>query len=272
MKLLIYVFVLVMAVSSFSCKTTRKISTAIAKKDTAQAALVDNPHEDSIRFIKEAYSKLQDNKIDFKTFSAKIKVDYWDKDGKGPDLTAFLRVKKDSVIWLSINATLLSIEVFRVMITPDSVKVLNKKDKEVQLRSVGYIQDMAHLPLDFNTLQDIFIGNPVYLDSNIVSYKKEPQVTTLLSIGSFFKNLVTIQNDDYHLIHSKLDDVDAMRNRTGDLIYGDYQNNSGIKFATSRTITVSEKAKLEVQLNYKQYSFNENLDYPFNIPKNYKKN
>lgn len=271
MKVLIYILILVLALASFSCKTTRKITTAIAKKDTAQAVIVENAHEDSIKFIKQAFSKLQENRIDFKTFSAKIKVDYWDKDGKGPDLTVFLRMKKDSIIWLSINATLLSIEVFRVMITPDSVKVLNKKDKEVQLRSVSYIQEVAHLPFDFSTLQDIFIGNPVYLDSNIVSYKKEASATTLLSIGTLFKNLVTLQNDDYHLMHSKLDDVDAMRNRTCDLIYGDYQNNGGIRFSTSRTVTVSEKSKLEVQLNYKQYSFNENLEYPFNIPKNYKK-
>jgi hypothetical protein len=91
------------------------------------------------------------NRIDFNTFSGKIKVDYWDKDGKGPDLTVFLRMKKDSIIWISINASLLSIEVFRVMITPDSVKVLNKKDKEFQLRSVSYIQEVAHLPFDFKT-------------------------------------------------------------------------------------------------------------------------
>jgi len=271
MKVFLYILITTLTVVSSSCKTTKKISTAIAKKDTAQAVKVVNAHEDSIKFIKYAFSKLQQNKIDFKTFSGKIKVDYWDKDGKGPDLTVFLRMKKDSIIWLSINASLLSIEVFRVMITPDSVKVLNKKDKEVQFRSVSYIQEVAHLPFDFKTLQDIFIGNPVYLDSNIVSYKKDVQATTLLSIGALFKNLVTLQNDDYHLMHSKLDDVDAMRNRTCDLVYGDYQNNGGVKFAASRNVTVSEKAKLEVHLDFKQYSFNENLEYPFNIPKNYKK-
>jgi len=271
MKIFIYILIVATTILASSCKTTKKISTAIAKKDTTQAIKVVDAHADSIKFIKYSFSKLQENRINFNTFSGKIKVDYWDKDGKGPDLTVFLRMKKDSVIWLSINASLLSIEVFRVMITPDSVKVLNKKDKEVQLRSVSYIQEVAHLPFDFKTLQDIFIGNPVYLDSNIVSYKKDPLVISLLSIGSLFKNLVTIDNVDYRLMHSKLDDVDAMRNRTCDLVYGEYQTNGTMKFATTRSVTVSEKSKLEVQLNFKQYSFNENLEYPFNIPKNYKK-
>jgi len=271
MKIFIYILIVATTVLASSCKTTKKLTTAIAKKDTTQAIKVVDAHEDSLKFIKYTFTKLQENRIDFNTFSGKIKVDYWDKDGKGPDLTVFLRMKKDSIIWLSINATVLSFEAFRVMITPDSVKVLNKKDKEVQLRSVSYLQEVAHLPFDFQTLQDIFIGNPVYLDSNIVSYKKDPLAISLLSIGSLFKNLVTLDNVEYRLLHSKLDDVDAMRNRTCDLIYGEYQTSGTMKFSTTRNVTVSEKAKLEVHLNFKQYSFNENLEYPFNIPKNYKK-
>ena len=56
---------------------------------------------------------------------------------------------------------LLGIEAFRAIITPDSVKVLNKLDKVYQLRSVGYLQEMSHLPFDFNTLQSIVLGNPI---------------------------------------------------------------------------------------------------------------
>ncbi len=49
-------------------------------------------------------------------------------------------LQKDKIIWISINATLLGIEAFRAVITPDSVKVLNKLDKVYQLRSVSYLQ------------------------------------------------------------------------------------------------------------------------------------
>jgi hypothetical protein len=43
-----------------------------------------------------------------------------------------------------------------------------------------------------------------------------------------------------------------------------------INFSTFRKITVTEKNKLDIEMEYKQYGFNEPLSYPFTIPKNYK--
>lgn len=269
MKNYIQLITLVVSVLVFSCKASKKITTAITKKDSVVTVLVD-PHADSMRYIDEVLASMQKNKIDFSTFSGKMKVDYWDKDGKGPDLTVFVRMKKDSIIWLSINATVFSYEAFRVLITPDSVKLLNKKDKVYQERSVTYLQEVAQLPLDFSTMQDLIIGNTVYLDSaNIISYKKETNSISLLSLGGLFKNLLTIGSENFLLQTSKLDDINATRNRTCNLSYSDYNGSAGFPFPTMRRITVSEKSVLDVQMEFKQFSFNENLAYPFPVPKNY---
>ena len=252
-----------------ACHSTRKIQTAIAKKDTAQTVIVADPKADSVQFIRDIFAHVQKNKINFKTFTAKIKVEYTDKNGKGPDLTVFTRMVKDSAIWLSINATIFSYEAFRVLITPDSVKVLNKKEKEYQLRSVSYLKELIQLPFDFHTLQDLLIGNPVYLDSNIVSFKKNDDALLLLSSGKLFKHLLTLNPGNYELQHSKLDDVNAARNRTCDLTYSNYDNKNGINFPTERKISVAEKSRLDVDMDFKQYSFDEAVSLPFTIPKNY---
>jgi hypothetical protein len=262
----------ILIIAAISCRPARKLQTAIAKKDTTQLVLVHDSKADSVKMIREVFSSLKSKRIDFKTFSAKIKVDYTDKTGNGPDLTVFVRMQKDSAIWLSINATVFSYEAFRVLITPDSVKVLNKKDKLVQLRSVSYLKELVQLPFDFSTLQDLIIGNPVYLDSNIVSYKLNESFISLLSSGPLFKHLLTLSRNDYVLQHSKLDDVNAARNRTCDLTYSDYDSKGGVMFPMGRKITVSEKSKLDVNLDFKQYSFNETLSMPFSIPRNYKRN
>jgi hypothetical protein len=128
------------------------------------------------------------------------------------------------------------------------------------------------LPFDFSTVQDLILGNPIYLDSNIVSFKKNESSVMLLSTGKFFKHLMTLSNNDFTLEHSKLDDIDIARNRTCDLTYTDYENKNGMQFSTGRKITVAEKSKLDIDMNFKQYSFNETLSYPFSIPKNYKRN
>ncbi|MEO6316745.1 MAG: DUF4292 domain-containing protein [Chitinophagaceae bacterium] len=274
MKYFIRIGLLLVVVFANSCKSAKKIQTAITKTkgDTTQRIIVDNSHADSIMVIHDLMNKLNRNRIvDFKTFSAKAKVNYRDKEGEQPELTVFIRMQKDSLIWISVNATIFSYEALRVLITPDSVKVLNKKDKVVQLRSVNYLKEITHLPFDFHTLQDLLLGNPIYLDSNVVSYKKNDQAITLMNIGPLFKHLLAITNGDFLLQHSKLDDADPLRNRTADLTYGGYENSNGVKFATERRISVSEKSKLDVDMNFKQFSFNETLSYPFSIPKNFKR-
>jgi cytochrome oxidase Cu insertion factor (SCO1/SenC/PrrC family) len=67
-----------------SCRSTRKIQTAIStKKDSVEVLQkTSDPHEDSVRFIKENYSQLLANRIEFETFSAKINTDYQGGDGK----------------------------------------------------------------------------------------------------------------------------------------------------------------------------------------------
>jgi Domain of unknown function (DUF4292) len=262
----------ILACSNYSCKTVKQINKAIAPKDTSDVVIIDQSKLDSIMMVKKTIENLNRNYIDFKTFNAKIKVQYQDSRGKNQDVTAIVRIIKDSTIWISITASLLSIEAYRVLITKDSVIVLNKLNKEVQYRSFDYLQEVTEIPFDYKTLQDLLIGNPVFTDSNIVYYKKTDNQILFSMVGNYFKNLLTISSDNYFLTHSKLDDVDIARSRTADLTYADYENKSGFNFSTYREITVSEKNKLDIRLNYKQYEFNKDLSVYFNIPKNYTKN
>lgn len=264
--------VLVLTVMIFSCRSTKKIQTAISRKDTTVviAPPVVDPRADSIKFMHEAYAAVLKNKIEFQTFSAKVKVDFEGKDGKKSDFNAFLRLRKDSALWISVNVAL-GIEAFRVLITPDSVKVLNKIDKIVQLRSVSALQEMTQLPFSFTELQDVIIGNPVFLDSTILSYKTDEGTVSLFILNEFFRHMLTVNRSNYTLQNSKLDDTDPGRARTCLVVYSDYQQKDNRLFSAFRKITVTEKNKLDIQMEYKQFGFNEELNFPFSIPKNYKR-
>lgn len=272
MKYTFPLLAIVMGMIVFSCRSARKIQTAITINDSTHTVKGNDSKADSIKFIQQVFSKVKNNRIDFKTFSAKIKVDYTDKNGNGPDLTVFARIQKDSVIWLSVNATVFSYEAIRILIKPDSVIVLDRKDKQVQFRTLSYLQELTHIPFDFSMVQDLIVGNAIYLDSNIISFKKNETSVSLISTGKFFRNLLTVNSGDFTLQHSKLDDLDLTRSRICDLTYSDYENKNGAMFSTGRKIAISEKSKLGITMNFKQYSFNETLSYPFSIPKNYKRN
>ena len=273
-KMIRFLFIIVIAALTISsCRSTRKIQTAIAtKKDSTEIAKqpTSDPHLDSMKFIKDTYNQLLANRIEFQTFSAKINTDYQGSDGKKYDVNVFVRMKKDSIIWVSVNGAL-GIEGMRLLINKDSVYILNKLDKEYQVRSIAYLQEVAALPLDLRTVQELIIGNPVFLDTNIVSYATDGATISLLSEGQWFRHLISVNNNDHVVLHSKLDDVDILRNRTCFLNYSDYETDKGVKFSTNRTISVTEKTKLDIKLNFKQYAFNETLSYPFSVPKNYKR-
>ncbi len=269
-----YVFILCSSAALFcSCRSTKKIQTAIAKKDTVgvvvspgMAVKVDSP-----AIIKSYYEQILHNRISFSTFSAKVDVDYEDMEGKRYNVNAHIRMYKDSVIWISVTA-ILGIEGLRAYITKDSVKVLDKQNKKYIARSLSYLQEVTALPLDLSSLQDLLIGNPVFFDSTIISFSKNPGDISLLSVGEYFKNLYTIGEANKLPQSSKLDDIDGQKNRTCYLTYSDYENKKLVSFATRRGISVSEKKKLDIKLNFKQYDFNETLSFPFSIPKNYKRN
>jgi Domain of unknown function (DUF4292) len=262
---------IVCIVAIVSCKPTKKIQTAInTRKDTTVVVVVaDHAREDSLQFIRDTYRGLLSHHIDFKTFSAKIDVDYVDADDKKYNVNAFLRMSKDSIIWIDIHA-FLGVDALKALITKDSVKILDRQNKVYTARSIGYLQEVSALPVDLPALQDLLIGNAIFLDSNVVAYSKFDNSISLLSVGKIFKNLVTL-GEDRLLQRSKLDDVDELRNRTGDLSYGDYENKTGVNFATTRKITFAEKKKLDIRLQFKQYNFNDELTFPFSIPKNYKR-
>lgn len=270
-KRLTVFFMLLSAITISSCRTAKKIQAAVAKKDTVSVNITNASAADSISVIKRALANVHSKENDFKTFSGKIKVDFQNGKGNQPNITAYVRILKDSLIWVSGYATVFNIEAFRALINKDSVFVIDKINKQVQYRSIDYLQEVTEIPFDFKTLQNLLIGNPVFFEDSVVSYKETESKILLATLGKYFKNLLTIDKSNHLLVHSKLDDADINRNRTADLTYSNYENNNGINFSTYREITVSEKNKLDIQLNFKQWEFNKDLSIIFTIPKNYKR-
>jgi hypothetical protein len=266
-----FLFIALSIVVLASCRSTKKIQTAISKKDTTAKVVIDGNRSDTAIFIKNTLNKILSGRVQYNSFNAKVNVDYKGTDGKNYNVNANIRMYKDSAIWISANA-ILGIEAMRVLITKDSVKLLDKLNKTYTARSVDYLQEVTSLPLDLYTLQDLIIGNAVFVDSNVVAFSANAATISLLSSGQWFKNLITLDASNSTLLYSKLDDINVARNRTADLSYSDYENKKGFLFATKRRILVTEKGRLEIKLDFKQYEINQDVSFPFSIPKNYDRN
>lgn len=255
--------------SIVGCRTTKKINKVLNTREVP-SVLVSHDKEDSIYQVKQHLVDLKSHAIRFSTFNAKIKVESSDNKGRNPELSAVVKIINDSAIWISLSATILNVEVYRMLVTKDSVILMDKRNKEVICRSQDYLQEVTQIPLNYTSLQDLIVGNPIFLTDSVCSYRQSASQILITTVGDFFKNLLTLGLDN-NLVHCKLDDVNMSRSRTADITYNDYESNNNISFSKSREIVVSEKNKIQVNLNYKQYEFNKPLTITFNIPKNYKK-
>ncbi|MEO7801574.1 MAG: DUF4292 domain-containing protein [Ginsengibacter sp.] len=252
-----------------SCHSTRKISQPVKTTDSTSVGVTNN-NNDSATKVSGLLKRFSDNRINYNSFSAKIKVEYSDSKGKQPDVNAFVRMQKDSVIWISLNATFLNVEALRILMTKDSVYILNKLERTTDIKPISYLEQVVKIPLDLSTMQDLLIGNPIFIGPKVAAYSEAGNSILLTLVGDLFKNDLVISSNTNVIERSVLDDLNIASTRTANLFYSNYETKDGKPFSTSRQITVTDKTKVDIKMDYKQYDFNTNLSFPFNIPPNYK--
>lgn len=99
--------------------------------------------------------------LDYTYFSSKIKTDYSAVNSSTISFTINYRAKKDSIIWASILGPF-NIEAARILITQDSVHILNKLQKKYDAYSITEYAQKSGYPLDFRTIQHLIMGEMLF--------------------------------------------------------------------------------------------------------------
>ena len=141
---------------------------------TKKALVVDETKPVASKETLHAEDFLNKN-ISWSTFNGKTSVHYENND-QNQDLTCNLKMQKDKDIWASFIA-LGILEAARAKITPDSLKALNKINKEGYALSYKKGQALIGTQVDFSVMQNLFVGNP--LIANVPVSKFEPKDSTV---------------------------------------------------------------------------------------------
>ena len=212
--------------------------------------------------------EIEDNKFDFDNLEAKIGVNLKGNDSFG--LKGQLRMKKDSVIWISLSLKL-GIEVGRVMITQDSIKYINRSNKTYLAESIDTFKKNFPIDLSIQNLQDLLIGNDNNLRnadrSRVVIDNDRYNLELTSKENNFAKNVFvtpqTFKISEYHIKDSN--------NELGIKIQYDEFDNVDGKLIPSKIIFEDYKTtrlqdyKFNVEINYSDIKKVEKLDFPFNI-------
>lgn len=265
-KAVLQIVACLVSLALFSCRST-KITRATFPSDTTARSTDSLSKEKELALAKSILDKIKANRIQYKSFSAELKMDYEDDKGKKMNnLGVNIRMHYDSVIWVRVAGPL-NVEGARILITKDSIKIVNKLEGTVTLRSAAEGQELLKLKMDFSTLQDLIIGNAVFLSDSISNIVTTQSVISFASSQPGLTSLFNIFADDYILQQCKITEPDA--GRTGELTYGDYKVVDGRKIAFQRKIYVEDKNVVKVALDFKKMVFDQQESFPFPISPRY---
>lgn len=234
-------------------------STAIVPKDTLAMFPTDT---------QLARSFFSERAIDYTTFQAKVKMHYEGLEDK-QNFTANFRMEKNKVIWVSITG--FEIEVARAMITPDSVKAIERINKKYYLYSYSDIQKLIGLSVNFQTLQDLIVGNVIATQGKITEVKNVQDVLTTFIRGNDFINQITFTKKDTSLKQIQLQTQREVSTSSLLISMSQYLLDKGIMFSTMRDYSIQDiKGAASLNMEFKKYEFNQAMDFPFSIPASYK--
>lgn len=204
-----------------------------------------------------------ENRLQFNTFNGRAKSRVV-INGDSYDATANVRIERDKAIWISVTA-IMGIEAGRVLITPDSIKVINRLQGRYISRPFEYLYQFMGRDLDFSSLQDLLMGNVIHQAIN------EETAVWALPAGNVLRGeagelLYSVQIDDHFRAVLMLL-ADRGRGQSIEASYSSYQQLQGRLFPNRVEVSLrSEGLELDAAMSYSRISYDETLEMPFTIP------
>jgi hypothetical protein len=246
-----YLILLLLTAACANVKKVQVIQDALAVKVVPDsAALAEKARLDSVFMVKGIVNNIANTKIGFNTMNAKLKMDYETSKNKDSYI-ANLSIQKDSGMYITIRGAM-GVIGLKAFINKDSVVLIFPLSKKTERHPLSYLQEVVKIPLNYQTIEDLVIGNPIFMDSiDIVSYKVINERLQVSLIGKLFKNLIILSED----------------NTKCDISYSQHTLVKNMQFPLFRTISINAQTKLDIGMEFKEFNFDEPLKYTFSVPK-----
>jgi len=183
-------------------------------------------------------------------------------------VSATVRMKKDSVLWLSVKK--LGFEAARVLITTDSVYVLDRINNQYGVQSFDWLEKQFSIPASLHTLQMIFLGNPIFFNTRDVQSEIVEATYHLFHKGDNINSNYWLDGRDLSLQQMSFDDERYKRSFDYELL--EYQTTADKqKFSYFRNLEIDsqETGKAKVEIRFSEIELNVPKSIRFDIPKRY---
>jgi hypothetical protein len=251
----LFLIIIFLSLSVLSCKGTKGGSTASLKKRSTSYLL----------------KKVQQNRVEADWLDAKAKLDF-DSDEFSIGATAYIRMKKDSAIW--IVGKKFGIEGVRALITKDSVYYLNRLESEYMIKDISFLQKQFNLPINFYDLQDILLGNAVLLSEAGLLESSKDSTHYLLKEKDEKSEVKSYVINGQNFYPEEMFFKQGTNRRTARLEFGDHRPMEGTnKFSYFRALQFisPETGTISLDLKFSKVDLNTPKSLTFDIPSHYTK-
>lgn len=207
-----------------------------------------------------------DPEFDYLKSKAKFRFNH---NNKKVSATANFRIKKDSVIWISVSG--FGLEAARVLMNKNKVHVIDKLKKQYYEYEFSELSKEYGFDFTFDMMQSVILGNLAepYRDQKVV--KSDKYFTYDIEKGQYqFSNFIGAES----LKLEKVEVRDDSSKNTISVNYGDFVMVDKEVFPNSISAVIDYdsqgKPNTEIDISYSKLDIEQDpLSFPFNVPSRY---
>lgn len=225
---------------------------------------------------------IADNELKYKWLFLKSNVNTM-FEGEDKSFDAKVRLKKDSLMLITIE--LLSIDFAKVLISTDSIKLVDYHHKKYFKGDFNYINELLNADLDFNVIQSVIIGNsadfvsedeklkPVTDRANCVyklSTERKRKLRRLEKGEADLKKalqILTLNPDNFKIIANEF--VDPVNNRSFNASYTNFKTKDSVFAPYNVNIDIKAERNMNIKIEYVRIEVDKPQKFQFNIPSRY---
>ncbi len=228
------------------------------------------------------YKKLLENQMDFEYLTSKMNIQYIQEKNR-TELTGQLRIRKDSLIWVSFSPAL-GIEAGRLMLSNDSIKFLNRLNKTYVSGKYQLIDSLLHTTIDYSIFQALLLGNDM-AQYDVNKYRSTIDNglyrITIQERRKLKKHLKGNEQSSKVLVQQIWLDPQSFRIRRIDVkelgkdnnklqvFYDEYQTLGDQLFPAKMRIEITSQKPVKIEVKYSKTVVNNPQKFPFRIPRKY---
>lgn len=212
-------------------------------------------------------ARIDSNRLGYTTLSERT-VLTWDDGNTAQQVSGSIRLKKDSVVWLSLG--MFGFEGARAFITADTFRLLNKLTAEYTVKDINYLRNWIALPVNFTMLQQMLTGERFAIDDRARMAVREDSAVVIYLESDKLQQKLWVDTVNYTLQKLLLKDKLLKQDMT--ITFDSYNSLNQKPFSYKRSIVINRDGtvyRLDMAINRAQV--NEELSYPFEVSDKYKR-